>query len=82
MSGLTESEVRDIAITASREAMKTMLKELGISTRDWQDVQRDFAWLRQQRCLSEQISHWARKAVVTTIVTGLIGIFIFKETFK
>lgn len=80
MTGISREEAHEVAMIASREATRAILRELGLNAKEWQELQKDFAWLRRQRQISEKIGDWTRKTVVVLFVSAVLGIFIVKDT--
>src|SRR6201994_4987358 len=55
------------------KAMTTMLTSFGIEEGDRRELRADFQHLRRWRKSVEQAQNYTTKAVITIIVTGLVG---------
>lgn len=80
MADFTEQQLEDIASRAARQASKEsleeLLKNLGVDTSDFLEVQKDFAHLRQQRKASEQVGTWTRRILLGIFITTACGVFV------
>lgn len=73
---VTENEMQTVAALAATKAVQETLRSIGIDATNVLASQQDFAHLRKQRVASEQVGEWTRRAMVASVITGAIAIFI------
>ena len=56
--------------TAVSNGLKDAFKDIGIDARDWQELQKDFAYLRKKREAEELAAVWLKRGVIGTLITG------------
>lgn len=54
----------------AREIVRETLREMGINPEDFQETQRDMAYLRRMRRGSEQTALWVRRSCIGAFVSG------------
>ena len=55
------------------EGIRSVLKDFGLHEDDRVETVKDLVHLRNHRIAQEQVSGWARKTVITTIILGALG---------
>jgi 2-iminoacetate synthase ThiH len=78
---MSPEEVKAIATAAAKEAVKETLMQLGMSSVDPIEVQKDMAHLRNWRKAVEGVQTKGLLTMVTILLTGAIGMFVigFKD---
>lgn len=79
-----EKEIQRIIERATDNAVKNVLKNLGLDTSDQTKVQRDFIYLRDWRECVESIRAKGMLTVVTVAITGVLAVLLIgmKEWLK
>lgn len=60
--------------TAVQQGIANALLNMGLNTKDPLEMQKDLAFLRQQRQVSEKVSSIVRGTLITCAITGLLGV--------
>jgi hypothetical protein len=68
---LTRGEVQDISRVIAKESVTQVLKTLGINPDDVTEVQKDMAWMRSSRNMSEKVTARMILTAVTLMVSGV-----------
>jgi len=71
---ITPEEAEQLARKAAVEAVEQVLKTLGVDVDNVQETQRDFAFNRKQRIVSEQVSTWTRRTIYVILISGIISL--------
>jgi len=72
-----EDSLEKIAEAAAKAAVRETFLHMGMSLSDDGDFlesQKDLAWLRSQRLLTESVSSWIRMGIITTVCTAFFGL--------
>ena len=71
---MTDDEATAIATKAAHLAVTEAFNRLGIDVTDWQEVQKDMAFVRDWRESSEAIKRQGVVALAVAFVIGLAGL--------
>ena len=71
---MTDDEATAIATKAAHMAVNEAFNRLGIDVSDWQEVQKDMAFVRDWRESSEAIKRQGVVALAVAVLIGLAGL--------
>ena len=73
---MNRDEVREIAHDAAEHAVQEVFLRYGIDAGKPLEVQKDFAYLRQQRAAAEAVGPIVKRTVIGLAVTGLLALLV------
>lgn len=71
---MTHDEANSIAKAAATQAVDEAFRRFGLDVSDWQEVQKDMAFIRDWRESSEAIKRQGAIALVIAVLVGLAGL--------
>ncbi|WP_286718698.1 hypothetical protein [Thalassolituus sp. UBA2009] len=78
------TELQRLVREAAEAGTENVLLRLGLDASEPLKVQKDFAYMRQQRETSEKIGGFIRSSLITIALTGLASVLVMgvKEALK
>ena len=73
---MTNDEIREIAHEAAEHAVQEVFLRYGIDAGKPLEVQKDFAYLRQQRAAAEAVGPVVKRTVIGLAVTGAVALLL------
>ena len=73
---MNRDEVREIAHDAAEHAVQEVFLRYGIDAGNPIEVQKDFAYLRQQRSAAEAVGPVVKRTLIGLAVTGLLALLV------
>lgn len=66
----------ELARKVAKETVNEVLTALGIDVKNVHETQKDFAFNRKQRIVSEQVTTWTRRAIYMAAIGGVISLLV------
>ena len=73
---MNRDEVREVAHDAAEHAVQEVFLRYGIDAGNPIEVQKDFAYLRQQRAAAEAVAPIVKRTVIGLVITGVLALLV------